>query len=183
MVNYANSKVYRIVSNHTDQVYIGSTTSPLSKRLAEHRSGRNHHLEAGGNYTSSSEIVQFDDAEIILVEEYPCENIEQLRQRERYWIENTEFCVNRKIPGRTQAEWYLDHKAHAIAKSKAHYDVNKAAIRARNTRIFVCECGLSTTYGGRWGHRKSKKHLDALAQLAGQADAEPVAQPEPELVA
>ena len=38
MVNYQNGKIYRIVCNTTDEVYIGSTVITLSKRLAKHNS-------------------------------------------------------------------------------------------------------------------------------------------------
>jgi len=31
MINYAQSKIYKLVSNHTDAVYFGSTTNVLSQ--------------------------------------------------------------------------------------------------------------------------------------------------------
>ena len=37
MVNYTNGKIYKIVCLTTNQIYIGSTTKPLSTRLANHR--------------------------------------------------------------------------------------------------------------------------------------------------
>ena len=39
MVNYANSKVYKIWSTQGDKIYIGSTTKPyLCQRMDKHRS-------------------------------------------------------------------------------------------------------------------------------------------------
>ena len=39
MVNYNNSKVYKIWSHAGDKIYIGSTTKDyLSKRMTDHRS-------------------------------------------------------------------------------------------------------------------------------------------------
>ena len=36
MVNYSNGKIYKIVSNNTDKIYIGSTTVKLAVRKARH---------------------------------------------------------------------------------------------------------------------------------------------------
>ena len=34
---YNNGKIYKIVSDSTDKIYVGSTTQPLSKRHYEHK--------------------------------------------------------------------------------------------------------------------------------------------------
>ena len=36
MVNYTNGKIYKIICLTTNDIYIGSTTKPLSTRLANH---------------------------------------------------------------------------------------------------------------------------------------------------
>ena len=102
MVNYQNSKIYKIVSSQTDKVYIGSTTKTyLSQRMAEHRANYKKYSNEKFYYLTSFEIVKYDDAEIILIEAFSCETKDELHARERYWIEYTIKCVNKYLPTRT----------------------------------------------------------------------------------
>ena len=105
MVNYNNSKIYKIVSSQTDKVYIGSTTKDrLCQRMTGHRASYKSYLNKKYHYVSSFEIVKYDDAEIILIEAFPCKNKDELHKRERYWIENTKDCINKLIPTRAKKE-------------------------------------------------------------------------------
>ena len=36
-MSYKNAKIYKILNTVADDVYIGSTTQPLSKRMVDHR--------------------------------------------------------------------------------------------------------------------------------------------------
>ncbi len=79
MVNYSNGKIYKIVSNHTDLIYIGSTAQQyLSQRKTTHNSYKK---------CSSKEILKYDDAEIILIEKYSCNCKDELSAREQYYID------------------------------------------------------------------------------------------------
>ena len=95
---YLKGKVYTIKSKNSNDVYIGSTCQTLSQRMSKHKSGK---------YKCKSTIV-FDsgDAYIELIENYPCKSEEELRCRERFYIENT-TCVNKEIPGRTKKEYNI----------------------------------------------------------------------------
>ena len=93
MINYQNGKIYKLVSNHTDKVYIGSTTQPLHKRFHEHKA----YLNSGRLDNTSRTLFELGEVDIVLVEEYPCRNKIELHRQERYWIENTN-CVNKYIP-------------------------------------------------------------------------------------
>jgi len=78
MVNYSNGKIYKIISNHTDLIYIGSTTQTLAQRKQKHRNKNN---------CSSIEILQYDDARIILIELFSCNCKEELTAREQYYMD------------------------------------------------------------------------------------------------
>ena len=91
MVNYGNGKIYKITGSNL--IYYGSTTQPLNKRKEQHKKKE----------CSSKIIIEKGDWEIVLVENYSCENKEQLFSRERWWIENNE-CVNKHRPIRTAEE-------------------------------------------------------------------------------
>jgi len=78
MVNYSNGKIYKIISDQTDLIYIGSTTQQLSKRKQRHKSNKD---------CSSKEILQYEDARIILIEMFSCNCKEELSAREQYFMD------------------------------------------------------------------------------------------------
>ena len=124
MVNYANGKIYKIVCNITGKVYIGSTTVPLSRRLAEHRCNYKCWKEGKRNFITSFDIIKNGNYDIVLLEEFPCENNEQLYQRERFYIESL-ICVNKIIPTRTLKEYRIDN-ADKIREQKKIYCIDNA---------------------------------------------------------
>ena len=127
MPDYSKGKVYRILSNSTDEIYIGSTINPLYKRFGQHKCDYKAYLRGEFSYVTSFEIIKYDDCKIVLVENCSCENIEQLRARERYWIENLE-CVNKQIPGRTKKEWEEANKERLSEKKQQWNEDNKEKI-------------------------------------------------------
>jgi len=130
-MNYKNGKVYEIVCNITGERYIGSTTQALSKRLAEHRSNfkRYHEFKKGDFYTSF-EIICRGAYAIILREEVPCENKEQLIRAERRHIESGP-CVNKIIPGQTRREHHAAHRDEHLAQMRDYYIANKERINTQ----------------------------------------------------
>ena len=80
MPNYQLGKIYRLVSDQTDQVYIGSTCYKyLSTTLAQHNSNFRLKNKRVGNL-SSYNILQHDDCGIILEETFPCNSKDELRK-------------------------------------------------------------------------------------------------------
>ena len=115
--NFANGKIYSIRSHQTEQVYIGSTTQPLSVRFGEHKR----------KPCSSREILQHSDAYIEIIENYPCADKNELNRREGNFI-RTMDCVNKQIPGRTSAEYHVDNKEHLNEQAKQYREDNKETI-------------------------------------------------------
>ena len=109
MVNYEKGKIYKIVCNKTGNIYIGSTCEKLSNRLAHHRRTYKYYLNSHQMYSTSFEILKYDDYSIILIEEINCKTKEQLLARERFYIDSIE-CVNKIKPTRTNKEWREDNK-------------------------------------------------------------------------
>jgi hypothetical protein len=101
------------VCNETGETYYGSTTQTLAKRLATHRT------DAKTKPCTSKQIIERGNYDIILCEECPCENKEQLIAIERKWIEGNE-CVNRNVPGRTPKERYADNKVEKLQYQKKY---------------------------------------------------------------
>ena len=93
---FSRGKIYKLVSNKTDKCYIGSTIEHyLCTRMAHHRDDKKFHKQRNHKPVSSSELIQFNDCKIILIENYPCKTKKQLRAREQYHIDKTKNCVNR----------------------------------------------------------------------------------------
>ena len=123
MVNYSNGKIYKITGG--GMTYYGSTTQPLNKRLAVHR-----------NLNCSSKIIiETGKYDICLVEEFKCENKEQLHARERFYIENNE-CINKRIPSRTKKEYYEDNKEQIKEIKKKYYEDKKEQIKDQRKEYY-----------------------------------------------
>ena len=113
MPDYQNSKIYKIVDNTNGNIYVGSTTEKyLSKRLQRHLSNYKYWIKNNKIYYSSFEIFKNNNYYIELIENVNCNDIYELRNRERYYIENCE-CGCKISRGNL-----LRHK-----KSKKHLDL------------------------------------------------------------
>ena len=107
-MDYKNGKIYKILNNIDDNVYIGSTCQSLSERMSKHRWSikMNRHNGAFGDKVRELGIEQFY---IELIEEYPCTSREQLLAKEGYHIRQS-GTLNKQVAGRTKQEfrklWY-----------------------------------------------------------------------------
>ena len=134
VVNYNNGKIYKIYRYGIDEIYIGSTCISLSQRLAKHRQDYNEFLSGKRNYTSSYELVKHNDCKIELIEEYSCENMEQLRKKEGYYIRNIENCINRRIAGRTKREYYEENLDKFKENGKKYREENADKIKEKEKK-------------------------------------------------
>jgi hypothetical protein len=126
---YQNGKIYKLVSDLTDNIYIGSTTQPLYKRHHQHIKG----FIKGSNKCKSIELLKLGETRIELIENYSCNSKEQLNAREGYYIKlNKNICVNKYIMGRTSKQYREDNKDIIIEKKKQFYEDNKAKITEHN---------------------------------------------------
>ena len=139
MPDYSKAKIYCIRSSQTSEVYYGSTCQSLKERFQGHKD------DSKVRNLSSKQLLQYEDAYIELIEEFPCNNMAELHVRERYHIENNS-CVNKYIPGRTRKEVVkiyndthkVEHKMYREAhkdeikeRDKAYYEANKEKIKER----------------------------------------------------
>jgi len=136
-MDYKNGKIYALRTHHSDEIYIGSTTQTLTKRLSW------HHCPSNKN-TSKNLFEKYDDVYIELIENYPCESKEQLNKREgEIQREYKEKMVNKRMEGRTDKEYTADNsekrkeyksvynaenKDFIAQQKKIHYEANKEKI-------------------------------------------------------
>jgi len=124
MPNYQLSKIYQLICNTTGKRYIGATCQRyLCTRLAHHVSKNNK--------TSSREIIEGKNYEMVLIESYPCNSKDELHQRERYYIKTLD-CVNKYIPCRTQKE-YREDKKQQIKEYQKDYRQQKRDKKNKQT--------------------------------------------------
>ena len=172
MVNYNLGKIYKIVDNTNNNVYIGSTCEPtLARRLAKHIGNFKSYKKGNCRYISSFKIFENENYNIVLIEDYPCENKNQLYARERYWTENIN-CINinrnqgiihelgglQEYNKEYKKEYYQKNKDLLCLKFKEYYKEYYQNNKAKLNEKFICYCGGCFTKKNKSNHIKSKKH-------------------------
>ncbi len=188
---YNHSKIYKICSNLTDKIYIGSTTQTLAKRLYAHVLDYKQYIITNTKYITSYEIIKLEDYYITLIEEHNFNNRQQLLKREGEIIKlNINNVVNKQITGRTNAEYRVDNVEHIkrysqdnkehiieykkqyhinnreqILEKQKQYNINnKQVILEQKKQPIICECGIIYTRCNKLQHMKSTKHINLINQ-------------------
>ena len=130
-MDYKNGKIYKILNTVDDACYVGSTCQALSKRMAYHRKARTRKVKnTKGIYSKMLEI-GVDKFYIELIENYPCDNIEQLRKREGEFIRQigtlNVIIAGRSVP-ETRRAYRETHKDELKEKKKQYYDEHREQI-------------------------------------------------------
>jgi len=128
MTKYSKGKVYEIRQNDVDdssECYVGSTCRELNVRLINHRSCANKLINIEQNTDNNIGMRLYhlmnehghEQFYITSLEEYPCDNSDQLRAREEYWRKklnaqwNMKRCFRSKEDRKEQKkETYYRHK-------------------------------------------------------------------------
>jgi hypothetical protein len=100
--------------------YYGFTTKTLEERTRGHRNDFRDKPNRKVYAAMREACMGPNDIKLVLVEEYPCENLEQALERERYWVER-HGALNTCLPYRTEEE-------------RRQYDLNRNGIRAETRR-------------------------------------------------
>jgi len=184
---YQNAKIYKIVSENSNQIYIGSTIQTLKERLRKHRSDCK---KEKGNCTSFI-IIRQGNYKIELIKDYPCNSKKELEREEgKYQIEMN--CINKCIAGRGLKEsckayynknkeelnmktkkYHQEHKEELNMKSKKYHQEHKEELNIYINKYrqdnemklkqkFVCACGGKFTHQGKSHHFKTERHIKYL---------------------
>jgi hypothetical protein len=155
MVNYLLGKIYKIVNNNNNEIYIGSTCEPiLARRLAGHVYDYKGYLTGKRSYVTSFKIIESGNFNIILIEQYPCENKDQLLSRERYYIDTLD-CVNKCRAGAINELGLKEY-------TKKYHIENIEKIKDQKNKKFNCACGGKYTHTNRIHHLKTPLHQNYL---------------------
>ena len=168
---YHNSKIYSIRNSLNSEIYIGATTLQLSKRMVKHRCTAKTKPDASPlhKYMNDNGIHNFY---IELVEEYKCENIEQLRKREGEIIREM-ATLNNRIENRTHQEynkqWKQNNRDRLNEERRERRKANPEKAREdylrwkewKQTKV-ECECGGVYRKSDKAKHMKSQHHQNFI---------------------
>ena len=126
--DYGNGKIYCIRNDINDDVYVGSTTQLLCKRMAKHRASINAKKSENILFYQLMRELGTEAFRIELIEEFPCENREQLQAREGFYIKKL-GTLNKRVESRTKKEYYEDCKETILQKQKEHKEAHKEQIQ------------------------------------------------------
>ena len=96
MPNYQNGKIYSLSAPDVPEIYIGSTCETLQRRFQKHISDYKRWLKDGADWRTSYYIVQHPNATITLIEEFPCNSMEELTAREYELMKDKNVCNRMK---------------------------------------------------------------------------------------
>ncbi len=124
MPDYQKGKIYKLWSPQgtEDELYFGSTTDELYKRKNQHKSKR--------DCKSKILFEKYDDVRIELVEDYQCNNKEELLKKEGEYIRNNK-CLNQVIPDRTKKEYNKQNKEQIAEQKKIYRENNIEQIKEK----------------------------------------------------
>jgi hypothetical protein len=181
MIDYTQSRIYKLTSIHTDEIYIGSTTQSLAVRKGGHKRCYRKHLKGAYGYTTSFKLFEFgeNDVNVELIEKYSCTSKEELIARESHYIRTLD-CVNKVIPDRTKQEYRRDNVEKISEQKTKYYQENKIQITEQMTKYYqenkiqiadqrgekvVCECSCIINNSGLTRHKKTAKHIKKMREL------------------
>jgi len=175
MCDYLNGIIYKLVCEITGETYIGSTKRSLEDRLKDHLNK--------GNKSCCKQIINRNKYYIEQLESYPCNNRQELVQREGEYQRVFE-CININIAGRTNANYRQDNKEYLKEYNKQHYQDNKEyykeyskqyskqyrldnkeMINSKAHAEINCECGIKIRYDNLAKHKRTKKHKTLMSNL------------------
>jgi hypothetical protein len=173
MPDYSKGKIYTIRCRTDDSlIYVGSTIQPLCERLASHK--KNSKTERDKNTLIYKTINgDWDNWYIELHSLCPCNSKEELFKKEGE-ITREISTLNMNVAGRTQKEYYHEHKEQILEQQKKYYEENKEKILTtvnnyknnnkekiseKKKEKITCECGCILRKDCLKKHQKSQKHF------------------------
>lgn len=163
--DYSKSKVYKILFVETGEFYVGSTRTTLRQRMHHHRDQgkRNPHRPL---YALAQER-GWDSTRIILLEECPCDNKDQLVRKEQEYIDSLrcELCLNiidakcdpakKRRRATERARGYVARNVDKLREYKAGWYLSNYE---RLRTVTECGCGGRYSMQTRRRHERSKMH-------------------------
>jgi hypothetical protein len=192
-VDYSKTCIYKLVhfdDINDENIYIGHTINMI-QRKHKHKyccNNPNNKEYNSKKYQYIREKGSWKQWRMILVEKYPCNDVDEAKARERHWIKELKAKLNMIEPSRTEKEYYEDNKEQLIEKQREYYKNNKDKIAEKYKEYYennkdkiaeyqkehyeeikqklkektTCECGSIISNYHIVRHRKTIKHQEWL---------------------
>jgi len=139
MPNYQNGKIYEITNDVNDEEYVGSTILKLCQRWGNHKSDMER-LKHRKLYAMMNEI-GIEHFRIVLIENFPCNSVEELTAREEHWRKAKNATLNMSQCALTEEEIKKKH----CDRSQKYADKNRDIINEKQNK---------------WRNENKEKYLD-----------------------
>ena len=171
MEKYNRGKIYKIVNDINGDIYVGSTTNPLYKRMIKHVCD----MKRFPNYKIYIAMKEngIDHFSIILIELYPCSSLTELRKRENHFIFllNPALNTNKAFLSKEERlkynrnyskQCYAEHKEECILKYHNYY--YEKAKYEKQKRV-QCQCGKTVNKSNISYHLKTNHHKNFINSI------------------
>lgn len=112
--------------------FIGLTTTPISFRISNYKCEYEKYKEGlPCKKNSMFELMDESDLKLDILEDVEADSMAELRRRQGWWVRNTDNCINKTIPGRTDKEYYMDTRETSRMRDKEKYKKNRDVMLAR----------------------------------------------------
>lgn len=171
-------KIYKIIHNQSNIIYVGSTNNTLRQRWQEHK---RHFTNEKSRKLSIHEYFErygIDNFKIILIKEYEVIDRKHLEAYEQLWISKLKainkqnlllpkFIRLEEMKKRNKSDEYKikknerskkdynENKDKYSDKARKYYEKNKDILKTK----IKCECGGSYSKTNKSTHFKTAKHL------------------------
>ena len=211
-IDYSKCVIYKIQhKDNNDLLYVGHTTN-FTKRKNEHKSRVICEMNKEYNhkvYQMIRENGGWDDFNMVVIKEFPCENKQQATTEEDKIMREMKATMNTNRALKTlidiyedkkkyrtihkeqikehKHQYYENNKSFIIEKSKMYYEEHKEQIKDKNKiynqprRIeqYICECRGKYHIQHKAAHLRTKKHMNFLNPCS---DTDPPSSSQPEFV-
>ena len=137
MPDFTKGKIYKITNDFNNDIYIGSTCNILTKRFSHHKAVISTEQQRP-LYKLMAEI-GFERFRIELIENYPCKDKYELRQREGHYIREM-GTLNICVAGRTSKEYFetfrKENKEMIKENGQDYYLQNKEIINQKHQNYY-----------------------------------------------
>ena len=159
--DFNKGKIYKITNDYNDDIYIGSTCDTLIRRFNGHKGGSKNEKKQNRPIYKLMNEIGFERFRIELIEDYPCTDKYELRQRETYYIREI-GTLNSKIECRTRKQYQEDNKEQIQKQRKTYYESNKDKILDEQKVKINCECGCIVNKFDIQRHKRTIKHQELM---------------------
>lgn len=161
-IDYSKTIIYKLV--HKDDlddvnIYVGHTTD-FTRRKNRHKDSCNTPSNKEYNakkYQFIRENGGWDEWEMLKIEDYPCKDVYEAKNKERYWIKELKPKLNTNEPLRTCKEYCEDNKEKVVEYNKEYREKNKEGISKLYKKYYEDNKEQIVEYKKEWYEKNKDK--------------------------